>query len=128
MTGITTRDLTLGMKTAIVGDIVALDLSNGRDDDDPQFAILPDGELRVTLHVRLADNPTPAERRAALVKVLQKSLVDVETGPLSDTPYRDADVNDEGNVDLYAVSRKEWPESSVDVQQLADEILAGVTP
>lgn len=48
-------DFRLGAVETITGRVQTLDATNGRDDDDPHFALLPDGELLVTLHVNLEE-------------------------------------------------------------------------
>ena len=45
----------LGDRATVSGVVVAADLSNGRDFDDPQWALLPDGEYRVTIRVGTED-------------------------------------------------------------------------
>lgn len=50
---ITLADLPLGKKVALSGVVRTLDITNGKDDEDPDFGLLPDGEVLVTLHVDL---------------------------------------------------------------------------
>lgn len=57
---ITFRDIRLNTTATLTGRVVTMDASNGRDDDDPNFALLPDGEALITLHIRLEDQPDPA--------------------------------------------------------------------
>ncbi|SDH39092.1 hypothetical protein [Microbacterium sp. 77mftsu3.1] len=50
---ITAQDLRLDQTALLRGKVVTLDMADGDD------GLLPDGELYVTLHVTLADQPTP---------------------------------------------------------------------
>lgn len=54
---LTFRDIRLNEKITLTGVVSTMDASNGRDIDDPQWALLPSGEARITLHIRLADQP-----------------------------------------------------------------------
>lgn len=49
----TLRDIHLGKTMTLAGEVRAMDLSNGRAADDPAFAYLPDGQVRVTLLVQV---------------------------------------------------------------------------
>jgi hypothetical protein len=55
---------------------------------------------------------------------LAESLVDVETGPLSDCPFRRAEVEPDGMLSLFCSDDPEaWPDASIDIPQLAGAIL-----
>lgn len=43
----------LGQKASLTGTILAMDLSNGKEGDER--ALLPEGELIVTLHIKLSE-------------------------------------------------------------------------
>lgn len=49
------KDIGIGQKVTLTGEIRAADMSNGRDPDHPLFKMLPTGQLRVTLLINLAD-------------------------------------------------------------------------
>jgi hypothetical protein len=55
-----------------------------------------------------------------------ESLMDTETGPLSDTPYIRAEVTTAGEaLELFETDDEEsWPTASIDVQQLANDIVS----
>lgn len=52
--------LRLGRTVTLTGDVRTLDATNGLDGDHPDFAILPDGEALVTLHVKGLPEVAPA--------------------------------------------------------------------
>ena len=54
---LTFRDIRLNEKITLTGVVTTMDASNGREIDDPRWALLPSGEARITLHIRLADQP-----------------------------------------------------------------------
>lgn len=54
----------------------------------------------------------------AVTEGICESLLDLETGPLSDAPYSHAEVNGDGHVELIEASG-EWPSAVIDVPQLA---------
>lgn len=63
----------------------------------------------------------------ALSAVLVEILSDTDTGPLSDTPYirAELDENDEGQLALFeSESEDAWPTASLDIQQLANALIA----
>jgi hypothetical protein len=54
----------------------------------------------------------------AMAEGICESLLDLETGPLSDAPYRHAEVNDDGHLELFE-ALGDWPRAVIDVPQLA---------
>lgn len=63
----------------------------------------------------------PTESR--LIAELNVILADIETGPLSDTPYSDTSVNGDRQLELWEEPNSGWPSASVDTPQLARAIL-----
>lgn len=58
-------------------------------------------------------------------KAIINSLLDVNTGPLSDTPYVRGEISEDGTA-LYLFDTEDesdWPIASIDVDQLAADIL-----
>lgn len=56
---LTFQDIRLNQTATLTGRVTTMDASNGRDPEDPEFAILPTGEALITLHIALADQPDP---------------------------------------------------------------------
>lgn len=55
---------------------------------------------------------------------LAESLSDLETGPLSDTPYYSFELEDDGALSLFPTARPfGLPHASLDLPQLVDDIL-----
>lgn len=63
--------------------------------------------------------------REKLLDALAESLSDLGTGPLSDTPYYGAELEDDGALSLYRSQSIAFgfPDASVDLPQLVDDIL-----
>ena len=61
--------------------------------------------------------------RASLIDSLNEELIDVITGPLSDTEFVDAVIEDDGILSLHKVSIQTLPDGSFDTSQLADAVL-----
>lgn len=58
-----------------------------------------------------------------LIAELNVILANLETGPLSDTPYSDTSVNADQQLELWEEPNSGWPSASVDTPQLARAIL-----
>lgn len=58
---LTFQDIRLNQTVTLTGRVITMDASNGRDPEDPEFAILSTGESLITLHIALADQPDPAK-------------------------------------------------------------------
>lgn len=52
----------IGRKTTLKGEIRGIDATNGRDVDDPQVALLPSNQLRVTLLINIDDQVASCRR------------------------------------------------------------------
>ena len=58
-----------------------------------------------------------------LIAELNVILANLDTGPLSDTPYSDTSVNGDQQLELWEEPNTGWPSASVDTPQLARAIL-----
>lgn len=58
-----------------------------------------------------------------LIPVLNVILADMDTGPLSDTPYSDTSVNGDQQLELWEEPNSGWPSATVDTPQLARALL-----
>ena len=58
-----------------------------------------------------------------LIAELNVILANLDTGPLSDTPYSDTSVNGDQQLELWEEPNSGWPSATVDTPQLARAIL-----